>query len=113
MSFATIHALDLDEKETFSEQIKRLIAQELRTHLLAAIQTSSSKQNTLVSYANSLLAPLTNFQGKQATGLAYPLGNAYEIQTKRLHIQPQKPSSTPWLKAHKLTLRVHNVNSFD
>ncbi len=112
MSFATIHTLELDQKEAFSDHIKGLIIQELRKQLEVGIQ-AVSKGHTLASYATSLLTPLAKFSGQQAAGLSYPLGNDYEIQKKRLHVQPQKPASTPWLKAHKLTLTVQHVNSFD
>ncbi len=111
LSYATIHALDIHEKEDFSEQINGLRA-ELQKQLFSRMD-AELKHHALDTYTNSLLTPLSQFARKQVAGLSYPLEKEYEIEKRRLHVGKDKPPDKSWLKAHKLTLRVSNITSFN
>ncbi len=67
---------------------------------------------TLADYARSLLVPVAQLSVQQAKGSGYSLSKEYTLEKKRLHVQPQKPDGTPWLKAHKLTLTVQKIDGF-
>ncbi len=111
LSYATIHALDIHEKEDFSEQVLQVKA-ELEKQLLSRMDTSL-KHHALDTYVTSVLTPLSQFVRKQVAGLSYPLEKENEIEKKRLHVGKDKPPDQSWLKAHKFTLRVSNITSFN
>ncbi len=113
LSYATIHALDVHEKEDFSEQIRQ-VRGELQKQLFSKMDASAElKHHDVAKYATSLLTPLSRFARKQVAGLSYPLEKEYEIEKKRLHVGKDKPPDKSWLKAHKFTLQVSNINSFN
>lgn len=111
LSYATIHALDVHEKEDFSEQIRQ-VRNELQKQLFSKMD-ANLKHHALDTYTISLLTPLSQFARKQVAGLSYPLEKEYEIEKRRLHVGKDKPSDKSWLKAHKLTLRVSDITSFN
>ncbi|GCE15109.1 hypothetical protein [Tengunoibacter tsumagoiensis] len=111
MSYATVHALSLAEKSAFHVQLKDKIQPQLHQQILAHIKAGTG-QTSLEHFANQLLTPMEDFANNQTTGLNYPLSKEQSLEKKRLHAHAHKPESTPWLKAHKLTLTVGNIGSF-
>jgi hypothetical protein len=111
LSYATIHALDINEKTEFSQEIRQVI-DELRTQMLDRV---GKKQNhrSLERYTPGLLAPIEKFIGQRAMGLAYPLDKDHRMEKRSLHADNNdKTSRDCWLKGHKLTLSVTNIDSF-
>lgn len=114
VSSATTHMDDLVATKTFSDLVREQIVQPLQTQIQKVLQgTNTIKYHDLSAYMAQLLTPLAQFQGKQSAGLSYQLGTPQLIRKQRLHMQPQKPDTLPWLKAHKVTLTVRNMHTIN
>lgn len=105
--YACVHMPTSAEKDAFSNQVQRLIIQELQTALQTQAVSGSIEQ-----MVTNLLKPISTFSDKTAAGLHYPLEKVYLFEKRRLHVQPKKAEDDPWLKGHKLTLRVEDIKSF-
>jgi hypothetical protein len=112
LSYATVHALDINEKTDFSHDIKQKILEELRTQLFSRMD-KNFKHHSLERYASSLLTPIDTFIQDKTIGLSYPLNKEHAMEKRRLHANKNKSSNDSWLKAHKLTLSVTNISSFN
>ena len=109
MSFATTHMDDLLATKAFSDMVREQIARPLKEQIQTTLKNSDIAYKDLVDYMAQLLTPLEKFEGNTPSGLTYQLGQAQLIHKQRLHMQPQKPDASPWLKAHKVTLTVKNM----
>jgi hypothetical protein len=113
-TYASTHFADLVETEAFSVQVKQL-QQVLRTTLQTRF-IPSPEYSSLSEYVSKLFQSIGDFAqpGTETTGLHYEqLKKPLDLQRQRLHVLPRKPTDTPWLKGHKLTLQVRNISSFD
>jgi len=103
-TYASIHMPTGAEKEAFSDQIQRLIVGELQTLVRAQVGPRSIEQ-----FVTSLLKPI---ETKNIVGMPYSLEKPYPLEKRRLHLTPRKTTEDPWLKGHKLTLQVWDINTF-
>jgi hypothetical protein len=114
VSYATTHMNDLLAMKTFSDLVRDQIVRPLQEQIQKVLQsTTTTTQTDLSAYATQLLTPLAQFQGNTSAGLTYQLGTSQLIRKQRLHMQPQKPDASPWLKAHKVTLTVRNMHTIN
>ena len=105
-TYASTHFPDIAKKEAFSHQVEQVLRE------LQKILQASLGSRPFAEYARSLLKPITAFSGEPA-GLHYPLGKPATLEKRRLHLRPKKTADIPWLKGHKLTLQVKDINAFD
>jgi hypothetical protein len=105
-TYASTHFPDVAKKEAFSHQIEQVL-RELQRSLQASLGS-----RPFAEYARGLLKPISAFSGEPA-GLHYPLGKPATLEKRRLHLRPKKTADIPWLKGHKLTLQVKDINAFD
>lgn len=111
MIYASIHAIDIEEKTAFSDQVESLVVKELQDLLLKALQ--EQKYGSIEQYIQSLLKPIAEYSNARIdAGIKYPLTKAVELEKQRLHLRPRKTTDTPWLKGHKLTLHIKHIRSF-
>ncbi len=106
-TYATIHNRELAQKEVFSKKIQMVKAQ-LQTLFLKKLE-----QKQPVPYLTDLLTPITSFTNNTPVGLSYPLDKPQSIEKQRLHLSTSIQHTDPWLKAHKLTLQVKDIRTFD
>ncbi len=106
-TYASIHMPTGVEKEAFSEQIQQLVVRELQSLIQAQVGPGSIEQ-----FVTSLLKPIRAFSDKNIVGLHYPLEKSYPFEKRKLHLEPIKTTDDPWLKGHKLTLHVRDINTF-
>ncbi|QBD80738.1 hypothetical protein EPA93_34125 [Ktedonosporobacter rubrisoli] len=112
LNFATVHALDINEKTDFSHDLQHKVIEELAEQLLKRMQ-SKLQHSSLERYATALLAPIDTFIKNQAKALSYPLNKEHTLQRQNIHASDGKDGQELWLKAHKLTLSVTNIGSFN
>src|SRR5438132_8510699 len=105
-TYASTHLPDVAKKEAFSHQVEQVLRE------LQKILQASLGSRRFAEYARSLLKPITAFSGEPA-GLRYPLSKPATLEKRRLHLRPKKTADIPWLKGHKLTLQVKDINAFD
>lgn len=112
LSYATIHTLDVNEKTGFSYDLNNVFT-ELRTQILDRME-QNLQHRSLESYVSDLLTPIDTFIKDRAVGLAYPLNKEHAMEKRSLHANnDDKTSNNAWLKAHKLTLNVTSIDSFN
>lgn len=106
-TYATVHTQELAQKEAFSEKIQGVKAR------LQALFLKKLGQRQPASYLSNLLTPIESFTKNTPIGLSYPLNQSQKIQKQKLHLRTSMQHSDPWLKAHKLTLQVKDIPTFD
>ncbi len=112
LSYATVHALDINEKTDFSHALQQRIMGELRLQLFSRMD-KNLQHHSLERYVSSMLTPIDAFIKDQAIGLSYPLRKEHAMEKRSLHASKDQSSHDSWLKAHKLTLSVINIGSFN
>jgi len=106
-TYATVHMQELAQKDAFSQKI-----QAVKTRL-QALFLKKLGQKQPATYLTDLLTPITSFTKNTPMGLSYPLDKSQDIEKQRLHLRTSTQHADPWLKAHKLTLHVKDIPSFD
>ncbi len=106
-TYATVHALELAQKDAFNKQVQNVRAE------LQKLFLSKLEQETPNAYLSKLLTPITDFTSNKPSGLSYPLDKLEPIEKQHLHLSTQMLQSDPWLKAHKVTLHVKDILTFD
>jgi hypothetical protein len=79
LSYATIHALDINEKSDFSQDLRKTIFDELRTQLYTRMDRIL-KHHSLERYALALRTPIDTFIQDKAVGLSYPLKKEHSLE---------------------------------
>ncbi|WP_126602045.1 hypothetical protein [Dictyobacter aurantiacus] len=110
LSHASVHALDINEKSDFSHDLQRTILAELHTQIA---QCMSTKHHSLGQYVSTLLKPMDVFVQNKPAGLSYPINKEHTLEKRSLHANENLSKDDTWLKAHKLTLSVTNIDSFN
>ena len=117
-TYASTYLPTTQENDDFRDQLENLIIATFRTRLEEALRHANVGSSTIKDYANSLPTPLQNlsvnkFSQQTKTGLQYPLNTPFTFQKQRLHATAQPQGKDPWLKGHKLTIRVNNIRNLD
>lgn len=112
LSYASIHALDINEKSDFSNDLRQKIFDELRTQLYSRMD-KVLKHRSLERYTLALRTPIDTFIQDKVVGLSYPLKKEHPLEKRNLHASKEPSTDEIWLKAHKLTLQVTNIDSFN
>lgn len=112
LSYASVHALNVDEKTGFSHDLQQKILDELRTQLNSRMD-KVLKHHSLENYVPALLTPIDKFIQDQVSGLSYPITKEHTLEKRSLHASKEKTGNEVWLKAHKLTLSVTNIDTFN
>ena len=112
LSYASVHALDINEKSDFSHDLRQKIFDELRTQLYSRMD-KKLKHRSLERYTPALRTPIDTFIQDRASGLSYPLKKEHPLEKRSLHASKEVSKDDTWLKAHKLTLNVTNIDSFN
>ncbi len=108
-TYATTYVSKIEEKDAFSKRVQA-IAKQMNDLLLKTVATANKKP---VEYFNALLTPITSFAQTSTEGLSYPLHQAKKIEKQRLHLSTHTQHTDPWLKGHKLTLKVKEITTLD
>lgn len=113
LNYASVHALDINEKSDFSHDLRQKIIDELRTQLVSRME-KELKYRSLERYTAKLLTPIDTFIRDRAAGLSYPLKKQHKLEKRSLHASEAVAEKDEIvLKAHKLTLNVTNIDSFN
>lgn len=112
LSYASVYALDVNEKSDFSHHLRQKIFDNLRTQLYSRMD-KTLKHHSLERYTSALRTPMDEFIQERAAGLSYPLKKEYPLEKRSLHASSAMAKDDTWLKAHKLTLSVTNIDSFN
>ncbi len=110
--FASVNFADVQAINQFATDIER-ISNQLQAHLDSELK-NTLQGATISRYATDLLVEAQNFQGSTmaGAGLRYPFA-AQALQEERLHLRPRVAGEQSWLKGHKLTISIGNINDFD
>ncbi len=112
LSYASVYTLDVNEKSDFSHHLRQKIFDELHTQLSSRMDKILN-HHSLECYASVLRTPMDAFIQDRAAGLSYPLKKEHPLEKRSLHASQEVPKDEIWLKAHKLTLSVTNIDSFN
>jgi len=107
---SSVNFADVEAKRQFATQVER-IKDQLQTHLETELKSKLDGM-PISRYATSLLSEAQSFKGAATKGLHYPF-EAQSLAEERLRLRSRGSGDHPWLKGHKLTISIGNINGFD